>query len=611
MKLTKKTSFLILVLGFSVFILISGCDQNPNINLESGTFTNTPTSTQTPTKSPTVTNTPTLTPTNTPTLTPSPTYAPRAWRIPVLEYHNPSYNGGERVMMKPDWFEDQLEWLFDNGFITLTSEEFHYYLTGEAQPQRKSVVLRFDIGIPDYEEYSEIVIPLLRKFDFHAFFFLVTPSFTDDCNHPNDMICWNDLLGWEEEGLITIGSHGIDHPDYQNITQALAKWDAGESKVIIENALNHPIYWFTYPYDSVPENPKSLLEPLGYWGGFTGWPDFTDRSVEFGIEDIWEISSYYPYSSEESYPLLTTTSPYPYSEFGEWIMSSIKINEVDITPVPTSNLAETPTPIAFVPVETLTPSEISDPDTEERANALEEYTNYCRSRNGKELDEFYIDENPFFTDVSVNAQQNLGIPVLVKPVCHFGLDNGPEAVVLHFTGSLGNHQVSVNHFRTPDLGISSHYIIDRDGTVVQLVPESYVAYHVSCFGDSAQYCLPNAPLAFDENGNTSLPETRSIGIEIANAGPLVYRNNTPDTLTDKYGKPFIGDTFIYSDFSLTGQYKYEKWEPYSPEQLISLDILINDIFERWGINLLLGHSDIQPNIDPGPALSDFIEKYRK
>ena len=41
MKLTKKSSILILALGFSVLTLISGCDQNPNINLDSGTITNT------------------------------------------------------------------------------------------------------------------------------------------------------------------------------------------------------------------------------------------------------------------------------------------------------------------------------------------------------------------------------------------------------------------------------------------------------------------------------------------------------------------------------------------------------------------------------------------
>ena len=615
MKTIKKTSRIIIFTGLLFLLVFSGCDSNQNIDetakSPTSTSTSTPTNTLEPTTEPSLTPTITATNTVTNTPTPSPTFAPRAWRIPVLEYHNPSYFGGERVKMTPEWFLDQMEWLYENGFKTLTGEEFHYYLTGEVQPQRKSVVMRFDIGIPHYEEYSEIVIPMLREYGFHAFIFIVTPSFTDDCSHPNDMICWDDIREWEAEGLVTVGSHGIDHPDYQLIDFNYMKWDAGESKNIIEEKIGHPIYWFAYPYDSVPENPQNLLQPLGYWGAFTGWPELTDRSVEFGIEDVWEISSYYPYSSDESYPYITTSSPYFYSEFGDLIMAAIEIDETEITPLPTSEPEETATPIVVVPLETLTPTEVQNPSSEEREEALDNYTNYCLYMAGKELDEYYLEKNSFFTDISIEAQQELGIPVLIKPVCHFGFDNGPEAVVLHFTGSLGDHQVTVNHFRNPSLGISAHYIIDRDGTIVQMVPESYVAYHVSCFGDANQFCLPNAPLAFDEYGNTSFPETRSIGIEITNAGPLVYLKNTPNQLTDKYGRIFIGEPFVYSDFSLTGQYKYENWEPYAPEQLASLDILINDIFERWGIDLLLGHSDIQPNIDPGPALFEFLEEYQK
>jgi len=575
-------------------MLISGCNSDQNNDqlseIISGNLTSSDTQTMEPaeTSPPSPTLTATTEPTNTPSPSPSPTFAPLAQRIPVLEYHNPSYFGGDNVKMTPEWFLEQMQWLYENGFHTLNSEEFHYFLNGEVQPQRKSVLLRFDIGIPHYEEYSEIVIPMLREYGFHAFIFAITPSFTDDCSHPNNMICWDDLIAWEEEGLITIGSHGIDHPDYQLITQQYMKWDAGESKNIIETALGHPIYWFAYPYDSVPDNPEPVLKPLGYWGAFTGWPGSTDRSVEFGKEDIWEISAYYPYSSDESYPYLTTSGPYSNYKFGDLILAAIE--EENVTPLPTAG---------------------QGPSDEERALALVNYTNYCLSHSGKELDEYYLEENAFKTDISFEVQQELGIPVLVEPVCHFRYNNVPEAIVLHFTGSMNDYHSSVSYFRKPDLGISAHYIIDRDGTVVQLVPEAYVAYHVSCFGNADLFCLPDAPLAYDEYGYTSFPETRSIGIELANAGPLVFLKNTPLTLTDKLGIPFEGEPFVYSDYSPFSQYRYEYWEPYAPEQLASLEILIEDIFERWEIDLLLGHNEIQPNIDPGPALDEFIENYQK
>lgn len=617
----NKHSNFILMIGLIAILSFSGCKMSQGQTTETPTEifpptsskTKEPTETLTPTPSPSQTATLTKTPTPTATKTPThtPTFAPRAWRIPVLEYHNPSYFGGTKVKMTEEWFLEQMTWLYENGFQTLDSDELYNFNSGFVQPQRKSVVLRFDIGIPDYEEYSEIVIPMLREYGFHAFFFLVTPAFTDDCSHPQDMICWEDLIEWKQEGLITIGSHGIDHPDYQVIDISYARWDAGESKEIIEEKLGHPIFWFAYPYDSAPVNPKNLLEPLGYLGAFSGWPELTDRSVEFGIEDIWEISSYYPYSSDLDYPYITTSSPYFGSDFGGLINAAIEVVEENMTPPPTAIIEETSTPVVVEPKSTLSSSEIQNPTGQERSEALSDYTNYCLYNRGEVLDEYWLAENAFYTDVSSDAQQELGIPVLIEPVCHFGYDNGPEAVVLHFTGSLGDHMVSVNHFRNPDLGISAHYVIDRDGTVVQLVPEEYVAYHVSCFGNAHANCLPGAPLVFDENGNTSFPETRSIGIEIANAGPLVYLEKNPNNLSDKYGRIFEGEPFVYSGFSLSGMYKYENWEPYAPEQIASLEILIADIFERWGIDMLLGHNDIQPNIDPGPALIEFISKYQK
>ena len=165
-------------------------------------------------------------------------------------------------------------------------------------------------------------------------------------------------------------------------------------------------------------------------------------------------------------------------------------------------------------------------------------------------------------------------------------------------------------FREPDSGTSAHYFIERDGTIIQLLPESYVAHHVSCYGNPAVNCLPDAPLVYDENGNYTRPATRSIGIEIVNAGPLVFRDKNPDVLSDKFGIEFEGTSFVFDDFDPIGRYRYEFWEPFPEAQLDALAILIEDIQTRWGFSLVVGHNDLQTNIDPGPALKEFIEQYQ-
>ncbi|MBT3669619.1 MAG: polysaccharide deacetylase family protein [Chloroflexi bacterium] len=605
-----NNKYLLVILLLSV--LLFGCQ---------GNIENEPASTEnvvvTPSILPTEASTSTEfpdTPAPTETLSPSPTPTPSplAWRIPVLEYHNPTYFGGENVKMTEEWFVEQIEWLKENNFKTLTGEEILGFIGGTFQPQKYSVALRFDMGVPKYDEYANIVIPALRNNGFHALFFLITPSFTDDCTHPEDRICWQDLIDWEEEGLITIGSHGVDHPDYAEITKAYASQDAGVSKQIIEAKLGHSINLFAYPFDSVPQNPEGILKPLGYMGGFSGWPEFQDRSLEFGSQLFWEIPSYYPYSGDNFYPEITTAGPYFGSIFPEMLFKAIEVSETEIAEM--AGRAATPSNDEVIDP-TATPAEMTRTESvlEETAEPATDpyfqFTHYCLSNYNKVLDVNYLESIAFPPDISQHSLELLSSSVIVKPVCHFDRNNAPEAIVLHYTGSLANHEGSLDHFRDPTSGTSAHYFVERDGTIIQLLPESYVANHVSCYGNPAVNCLPNAPLVYDENGTYTRPATRSIGIEIVNAGPLVFRDKNPDVLSDKFGTEYHGTPFVYDDFDPIGRYRYEFWEPFSDAQLEALAILIEDIQSRWGFEMVVGHNDLQTNIDPGPALQEFIDQY--
>lgn len=255
------------------------------------------------------------------TRTPSPTATqPPAVRIPILEYHHPSYASG-KSQMTPAWFIEQLDWLMDNGFVSLTGDQLANFIDGkEPRPPQKSVVLRFDAGLPRFTEYSTIVIPALRERGFHGLIFVLIDAISDDCSHTTDAICWNDLAQWEKEGVITVGSHGVFHPDYRKIEESEILWDARVSGQVLEEKLGHPVIWFTYPFDSVPEKAATLIKAAGYRyavAGDRGW----DRSVRFSDPEPYNLPSYYPYSSPESYPILTTA--YPPVTFPELMLKAI------------------------------------------------------------------------------------------------------------------------------------------------------------------------------------------------------------------------------------------------------------------------------------------------
>jgi N-acetyl-anhydromuramyl-L-alanine amidase AmpD len=159
--------------------------------------------------------------------------------------------------------------------------------------------------------------------------------------------------------------------------------------------------------------------------------------------------------------------------------------------------------------------------------------------------------------------------LIFRPSCTFESSNQPEYIVLHATG--GNTLEGAVATLRKEGGASIHYVIDRDGTVVQMLPESLAAHHVTCQSDT---CL----------------STKSIGIELVNQGHV---------------NPDVFKGLIYKDPLRAFNYPY--WEDYPLAQRRALRILVQDVTARWGIPLdqehVLGHFQLNPKTDPGPALN--------
>ena len=182
---------------------------------------------------------------------------------------------------------------------------------------------------------------------------------------------------------------------------------------------------------------------------------------------------------------------------------------------------------------------------------------------------------------------------VVIPSCNLVAGNEPQAIVLHYTG--GSLSGATNRFQSPNEA-SAHYVVDRDGTVYQMVPERYGAYHVNCYSKRS-FCLETCPICEDGEGRLVEPYLQSIGIEIVNWGPV------------DENVEFTGP--LYEDYQMAFGHRY--WEDYTPEQIAALKALVEDISARWGIPLdaehVIGHSLINRKTDPGPALNLFWNRY--
>jgi N-acetylmuramoyl-L-alanine amidase len=143
---------------------------------------------------------------------------------------------------------------------------------------------------------------------------------------------------------------------------------------------------------------------------------------------------------------------------------------------------------------------------------------------------------------------------LEAPSPNFGPRRGdasPELVVLHYT-AMATAEAALERLRDPAAEVSAHWLVAEDGRVWRLVDERLRAWHAGA-GEWAG--------AGDVN-------SRSIGIELANAGPLA-------------GFP-----------------------PFPEPQIAALERLLDGIAARWGIGPagVIAHSDMAPGrkADPGP-----------
>lgn len=300
----NKIYFIWVVLLFTFIFTSCTPAESKELNFtdEIKTSTSQPTQTQLPTNVPTATPTSTLLPSATPLPTSTPILANR---IPIIEYHDENFFLGNppELQMKPEWFIEQLNFLKENGFYTLSIDELIDFINGNFTPPYPAVVLNFDIGRPLDSFFN--IEETLRAYDMQGVFFLVLEIISDECGEGK--ICWDDVIKWQEQGTITFGCHGMYHPDYTKISFEEQLWDAQTCKAIMEEKLGVKINAFTYPYDATPTQPEKLILAAGYEIAVSGYRA-PDRSVNINDSGRYSLPRYYPYSNDLLYPLMY--SPY-------------------------------------------------------------------------------------------------------------------------------------------------------------------------------------------------------------------------------------------------------------------------------------------------------------
>ena len=192
---------------------------------------------------------------------------PKADFVPVLMYHFFYDSNTEKPTKGNNCHSIQavrhhLQWLWENGYVTLTMDELYEWLNGNIEIPAKCVLLTSDDG---QENFFDLLQPELHKYGFVATSFVIT-SWRK--NIPYKLTLPNIELHSHTHNMHrgTVESGGI--PDNRGMMQGVSV-EKGVKDLKKSSEILGGSQYFAYPYGTHGGNAKEILRQAGFRLAFT------------------------------------------------------------------------------------------------------------------------------------------------------------------------------------------------------------------------------------------------------------------------------------------------------------------------------------------------------
>jgi len=192
-------------------------------------------------------------------------------------------------------FEEMMEYLYKNGYKTISTKEFYKWYYGYIDYYGKTLMITFDDG--KYEDYY-LVYPILKKYNFKAVSFLVGSKIekkTKEYNKMKENFIGLDVINKirKEYPFFELQSHSYNmHRKFNNTGKIflMSNNDLDED-FCLNKIFNFSI--FAYPYGFYNKNIQYFLNKYNYLFAFTfGKSEYASRKNErFSIPRI-KINGY-------------------------------------------------------------------------------------------------------------------------------------------------------------------------------------------------------------------------------------------------------------------------------------------------------------------------------
>ncbi|MBE6063391.1 MAG: polysaccharide deacetylase family protein [Clostridium butyricum] len=204
--------------------------------------------------------------------------------IPVLYYHSVNDVITNEVTISPALLRKELEYIKNQGYITLSMNEVENYILNNEPIPEKSILITFDDGYMDnyYNAY-----PILKELNMKATIFCIT-SKLDGSYYLSE-----DAIKEMSQNNIDIESHTVTHTHLNKLTYDEQIKELSESKSKLESIVGKKITAIAFPFGDYNKNSIDAAKNCGYNLAFTtnkGFADRNDNPLE--LNRIY-ISSYY------------------------------------------------------------------------------------------------------------------------------------------------------------------------------------------------------------------------------------------------------------------------------------------------------------------------------
>jgi peptidoglycan/xylan/chitin deacetylase (PgdA/CDA1 family) len=203
----------------------------------------------------------------TPKLTATPALPPEpidSVHVPILMYHHleeltgdqasdPDY---QQLFVAPKAFEEQVTYLKENGYHTITFAELVGAFNGEVTLPSNPVIITFDDG---WDDIYNVAYPILQEHGLRATFFIAT----NWLENLEGTLTWAQLEEMSAGGM-EFGSHSFTHPYLTTADPDWRKYELEESKAALERHTGKTITALAYPFGLYDDAVIEAVKEAGY-----------------------------------------------------------------------------------------------------------------------------------------------------------------------------------------------------------------------------------------------------------------------------------------------------------------------------------------------------------